>query len=355
MGESMSLQRDATAVRARRQWLRVAAFMALALTFAVILKGAYTRLVDAGLGCPDWPGCYGFIGVPNESHEIALAEERYPHAPVEVEKGWPEMIHRYMAASLGLCIIGIVALAWSLPRGAGSPRWHALSLLALVILQGLFGMWTVTLKLWPQVVTGHLLGGFATFTLLALLCLRLVGDPPPVAPALRATVHRLGRWPLFATCVLVIQIGLGGWLTSNYAALACTDFPTCQGQWWPAMDPVAGFDLTQDVGPNYLGGKMDNEARVAIHMAHRLGAVAVILTLLAMIIQLWRVPSMVGLRPWLALTGGLLVTQVALGLTNILALLPLAVAVAHNGVAALLLVCTVTLTYKTRTLKDSAS
>jgi cytochrome c oxidase assembly protein subunit 15 len=333
-------------------WLKRLAFIALVLTFAVILKGAYTRLVDAGLGCPDWPGCYGFLSVPTEAHEIALAAARYPDAPVEVHKGWPEMIHRYMATTLGLCILGIAALAWRQPAGSRSLRKHSLALLGLVMVQGLFGMWTVTLKLWPQVVTAHLLGGFATFILLALLCIRLSVKAAVVPAEVKNQASGMLWLPLAAVVILVGQISIGGWVTSNYAALACTDLPTCQGHWWPEMDFREGFNVSQTVGPNYLGGQLHNDARVAIHMVHRLGALAVLFVIAAMLVRLWRLPKMLGLQPWLLVTGGLLFIQLSLGIANVLALLPLGVAVAHNGVAALLLLSVVWIAFKIKTVKE---
>ena len=216
---------------------------AVGLATIVVVLGAYTRLVDAGLGCPDWPGCYGHLGVPSNASDIARAEAAYPDAPVEGGKAWVEMIHRYAATTLGALILLILALSlkgrqpWRLPAG----------LAVLVIAQGAFGAWTVTLKLWPQVVTAHLLGGFATLALLSLLALTL--RPP------RLSVDAAwGRTATLALAVVVLQVALGGWLTSNYAALACPDFPACHGDWIPEMDFATGFDITQTVGPNYLGG-----------------------------------------------------------------------------------------------------
>ena len=297
------------------------ALAGVALASVVVVLGAYTRLVDAGLGCPDWPGCYGQLGVPTGVAEIARAEAAFPDAPVEAEKAWVEMIHRYAATALGALILAIVALAlknrqpWRLPLG----------LAVLVIAQGAFGAWTVTLKLWPQVVTAHLLGGFAT---LALLCvLALVERPTPLFRVDRT----LGRLATVALGVLAVQVALGGWLTSNYAALACPDFPTCHGAWLPEMDLRTGFDVTQTVGPNYFGGLMSSDARVAIHFVHRLGAVAV---LLAVGILAWRL----GNRAAGWSLAAVLAVQLGLGIANVVFALPLAVAVLHNaGAAALML------------------
>ena len=303
---------------------------ALALAAVVVVLGAYTRLVDAGLGCPDWPGCYGHLGVPSTEPELAAAAAAFPASPVDSAKAWTEMVHRYAATSLGIAVLGLLALAvrhrfaWRLTAG----------LTALVIGQGIFGAWTVTLKLWPQVVTAHLLGGFAT--LAVLWWLRLTLHPP----AWRST-HAQRPLAFAALAVLVVQVALGGWLTANYAALACADFPTCHGQWLPSMDFAAGFNLLQAVGPNYLGGLLDGDARVAIHFAHRVGAVAVLLVvgLLA-----WRLAH----RPMAWTLAAITATQLALGVANVMLALPLAVAVLHNAGAALLLLALLSVLYASR-------
>ncbi|MBV2133382.1 COX15/CtaA family protein [Pseudomonas sp. MAP12] len=307
------------------------ALCATALALLVVMLGAYTRLTHAGLGCPDWPGCYGFIGVPQNEAQLAHAERHFPEAPVEAQKGWNEMVHRYFAGSLGLLIAVLAAQAIRRGGRDGQPLKLPLALLALVLVQAAFGMWTVTLKLWPQVVSAHLLGGFATLSLLFLLSLRLSGALPPLAgvlPQLRALAA-------LALVVVIGQIALGGWVSSNYAAVACVDLPTCHGEWWPATDFANGFHLTQHIGPNYLGGQLDSEARTAIHLSHRLGAVLVSLLLLVLAVQL--------LRHGRSRLAGLLLlallAQVSLGVANVLLHLPLAVALAHNlGGAALLLV-----------------
>ncbi len=315
------------------------ALFATALTLLVVLLGVYTRLTHAGLGCPDWPGCYGFIGVPMSEHKQAIAEARFPDAPVEVAKGWYEMIHRYFAGALGFVILGLAVHALRRRSNVEQPLKLPLALLALVTLQAAFGMWTVTLKLWPQVVTAHLLGGFATLSLVFLLTLRLSGRFPPLnaTPRLRA---------LAATALLVVvgQIALGGWVSSNYAAVACVDLPTCHGEWWPAMDFANGFHLTQQIGPNYLGGQLDSDARTAIHMSHRIGAVLVTLVLLALAWQLKR-----HAQPRLAaLLVAALVLQISLGISNVVLHLPLLVAVAHNLGGAALLLTVVLINYRLR-------
>ena len=315
------------------------AAVATVLALVVVLLGAYTRLTHAGLGCPDWPGCYGFIGVPQTDAQLAHAERHFPEAPVEAQKGWNEMVHRYFAGTLGLAILGLAVHALARRGRDGQPLRLPLVLLGVVITQAAFGMWTVTLKLWPQVVTAHLLGGFTTLALLFLLSLRLSGALP--ALGLPAGLRRLAA----AALALVIgQIALGGWVSSNYAAVACVDLPTCHGQWWPAMDFANGFHLTQHIGPNYLGGQLDSDARTAIHMTHRLGALVVTLTLLALA---WRLRGE-GLGRLAGLLLAVLALQVGLGISNVLFHLPLPVAVAHNGGGALLLLTLVLVNYRVR-------
>jgi cytochrome c oxidase assembly protein subunit 15 len=316
------------------------ALVATALAVLVVLLGAYTRLTHAGLGCPDWPGCYGFISVPQTETQLAHAELNYPQAPVEAQKGWNEMIHRYFAGSLGLLIAALALLAWRHRARAEQPLKLPLLLLAVVVAQAVFGMWTVTLKLWPQVVTGHLLGGFATLSLLLLLTLRLSGRWP-VLPNLAPGLRRLAALGLL---LVIGQIALGGWVSSNYAAVACIDFPTCHGQLWPSMDFANGFHLSQHIGPNYLGGQLDSDARTAIHMTHRLGALLVTLTLLLLAWRL-RTAGLGSLAGWLLLA---LALQVSLGISNVLLHLPLAVAVAHNAGGALLLLLLVLINYRLR-------
>ena len=316
--------------------LTILVAVAVALAAIVVVLGAYTRLVDAGLGCPDWPGCYGMILVPETPDEIAHAEAAFPETPVEAAKAWPEMIHRYAAASLGLVIVVLCLLAikdrlpWKLP----------VALAVLVVAQGAFGAWTVTLKLWPQVVTTHLLGGFATLALLWWWGLVLRRPAWRVEPSL-ATLA------MATLVVVVVQVALGGWLTANYAALACPDFPICHGLWVPDMDFVAGFDIFQGVGPNYLGGLMSSDARVAIHVAHRVGAVAVLLVAGWLAFRL-------GWRPMAYVLGGVLAVQLALGIANVLLALPLAVAVLHNAGAAVLLLVVMTVNFAIRRTRSPA-
>ncbi|WP_404439210.1 heme A synthase [Stutzerimonas chloritidismutans] len=315
------------------------ALVATLLAVVVVLLGAYTRLTHAGLGCPDWPGCYGFLSVPMSEDKQSLAAMRFPDAPLEVGKGWNEMVHRYFAGALGLVILGLAVQALRRRAEPGQPVKLPLLLLVVVIAQAAFGMWTVTLQLWPQVVTAHLLGGFTTLSLLFLLTLRLSGRRP-ASTSIPARVRTLALVSLLA---VIAQVALGGWVSSNYAAVACTDFPTCHGRWWPAMDFANAFNLTHhDIGPNYLGGMLYGEARTAIHVTHRIGAMLVTLVLLTLGWQLWRN----GLTGLAALLLAALALQLGLGISNVLLNLPLAVAVAHNGGGALLLLMTVLINYR---------
>lgn len=306
------------------------ALAASALALVVVVLGAWVRLSDAGLGCPDWPGCYGHLGVPDEAHEVAAANAAYPQRPVEADKAWKEMIHRYAASILGLLIAAIAVLAWRARRRGEGVGKLPYALFALVVFQGLLGMWTVTLLVKPIIVLAHLAGGLSTLALLWWLVLRHSGWGDGQV----ATRHLRGP-ALLALGVLLVQILLGGWTSTNYAALSCPDLPTCQGQWWPPMDFADGFTPWRGLGIDYEGGVLANESRVAIHVAHRLGAIAAALLVGLLALRAWRSGGVA--RPVAALIGGLLLLQLALGLGNVLLSLPLGVATAHNGGAALLL------------------
>jgi heme a synthase len=320
---------------------------AVLLAVCVVVLGAFTRLSDAGLGCPDWPTCYGhYMLWPETAEEIAAANAAHPEFPFEETIAWPEVVHRYFASTLGLVIIAINVIAWRHRHTRGQPFKLPLFLLALVIAQGAFGAWTVTLKLWPQVVTLHLLGGFATLSLLWLLLLRLNNRTwaYPNIPLLHwQSLKPLAMIGLILVC---LQIALGGWTSSNYAALACPELPTCQGRWLPPMDFAQGFNFFQEIGPNYLGGQMDGEARVAIHFTHRVGAIVVALYLLYLISQLHAYSGGRDMRRQAYVILALLLVQLGLGLSNIVWSLPLWVAVAHNAGGALLLLSLVTLNYR---------
>jgi len=277
---------------------------------------------------------------------IATAEERYPEAPYEFDKAWPEMVHRYFAASLGFVIVIIAGIALARRREPELPLRLPLILLGLVILQGAFGAWTVTLKLLPQVVTAHLLGGFTILTLLWLLTLRLGWRIGPAEGAARTAQRALVPLAAVGLVLLVCQIGLGGWTSSNYAALACPDFPTCQGEWWPEADFAHGFDVTQEIGPNYDGGQLYGEGRVAIHLTHRIGALIVTLVLGFLAWRLASTPAEWHLKPFGYAVAGVLALQVTLGIGNVVLSLPLAVATAHNAVGAALLMAVVSVNYR---------
>lgn len=336
-----------------RAGLRLALFGCI-LAFGVIGLGAFTRLVDAGLGCPDWPGCYGHALWPRAAEDVARANAAFPDTPVEHDKTWPEMIHRYFAASLGVLAIGLALLSWRHRRQSDQPVKLPFLLLGLIILQGVFGMWTVTLKLWPKVVTVHLLGGFATLTLFWLLTQRLANWRWQLPMASLGRLYSLRPWVVLALLVTIGQITLGGWVTANYAAVACPDLPTCQGQWLPPMDFKHGFNVFQELGPNYLGGQLHNEARVAIHYAHRVGALVTVVVVGTLCSLLWWRGALPVTRRMAVLLGAVLGLQVLLGLGNILLHFPVWVAVAHNVVGALLLLILVTLTHRVYTAMPQA-
>ncbi len=318
------------------------ALAAVVLAAVVVVLGAFTRLADAGLGCPDWPGCYGQLIWPNTPDEVARAEAAFPHAPVDHEKTWPEMVHRYCASLLGLMIVILAIIAVRHRMERGYPFRLPLFLLLLVVWQGLFGMWTVTLKLWPQVVTAHLLGGFTVLSLLWVLLLRLRNRHWRLSEDAFVGLARFRPWVIGGMALVLLQVLLGGWTSSNYAAIACPDFPTCQGSWLPPMDFSQGFNLGQHMGPNYLGGLMENDARVAIHYTHRIGAVLVTLYLTGLCTALL-VSNIRKVRLLTLMVLAALFIQLVLGISNVLFYIPLPVAVAHNAGGALLLLMLVTL------------
>lgn len=325
--------------------------IAVGLTLIVISLGAWTRLTDAGLGCPDWPGCYGYLLVPQSEADIQQAQIRYPHSPVDSFKAGVEMTHRYAAGLLGLVVLLLGVLATRLRNRPGYPGALIATLVVLIILQAAAGALTVTLKLWPQVVTAHLLGGFLTLGLLVLLAFRLSGRGEPLRPLVIRKRLKLAQVLAVTGLVLVLgQIMLGGWTSANYAALACPDFPICQGRWWPDADFAEGFDFGQQIGPNYLGGQLQTEARIAIHLAHRIGAVILSLYLTLMVILFWRWQLS---RRWCFAVMVILLIQLSLGVANILLSLPISVATAHNGFAAFLFV--VMLILSDRLLQSNAS
>lgn len=314
-------------------------YVATALTLVVVVVGAYVRLSDAGLGCPDWPGCYGHLDVPDTAAEIAAAHAAYPDKPLDAGRAWKEMAHRYIAGALGVLILVIAVAAWRMRARLGQAPWLATALVGVVGVQALLGKWTVTMLLKPAIVTGHLIGGMTTLALLCWLALRQGSGF-----ARRAGVGL--RWQAgLGLGLLAGQIVLGGWVSTNYAALACTDLPTCQGAWVPAMDFDNAFHLVRELGMTAAGAPLELPALTAIHWAHRLGAIVVAAWLGVLAVRLGKEPGY-GLLA-VALLVALLI-QVSLGLANIWFSLPLPVAVAHNGGAAVLLMLLVTINYRVR-------
>ena len=347
--------RSRGATQGRR--LQALTVLTLFLTFDLVMFGAFTRLTDSGLGCPDWPGCYGNASPLGARTEISAAQEAMPTGPVTHGKAWVEMIHRYLATGVGVLIIVLTVAAWRERRlrardaaharqsaEPSSPWWPTVTLV-WVCLQGAFGAWTVTMKLFPAIVTLHLIGGLV---LLALLCVQAVryaratsgAVPVPVAPGLRTLL-------VLAMVLVSVQVVLGGWVSTNYAVLACTTFPTCQGSWWPAMDFAQGFQIWRPLGVLKDGSHIDFAALTAIHYVHRLFAYAVLLVLLLLA---WRLRGgAAALRAaapaharqlsvqarWLL---GLSALQLATGLSNVILDWPLVAAVLHTGGAAALVV-----------------
>jgi cytochrome c oxidase assembly protein subunit 15 len=320
-------------------WYSRLLYVACGLALCVVVLGAYVRLTDAGLGCPDWPGCYGRLVLPADEAARAAAQEAFPDRPIEAGKAWREMIHRYLATTLGFAIVLIALLAWLNRRDPAQPVRLPLLVLGVVIFQGLLGMWTVTLLLKPLIVMAHLIGGLTTTALLFWLILEHRRRGQGVRP------RQPWRLAVLGLLVVSCQIALGGWTSSNYAALACPDLPTCAGQWWPEdADFAEGFVLWRGLGIDYEGGVLEAPARVAIHYTHRLGAMVAFLLLgTVALLALGREPA--ALRRAGGLLAAALVAQVLIGIGVVWFGLPLALATAHNGVAALLLLATVNLNH----------
>lgn len=304
--------------------------LAILLSMIVIGLGAYTRLTDAGLGCPDWPGCYGKFTAPLHDQHIAEIQQKYPDAVVELHKAHNEMMHRYIAGLLGLLVLGIFIVSLVIKR------WRKVCslLLALIVLQALLGMWTVTLNLIPLVVMAHLLGGFLLLSLLALLRIDIFNAQHslPVEPELR----RYLSLAYVASAFLLIQIALGGWTSANYAALVCTQLPICEAGWQArfSLESIFHLPLGHDT---YEYGVLSYDARMSIHVAHRLGAMITMIVFIVLLACCWRKSQTMGIRRMILMISLLLATQIYLGFANIYWQLPLANAVAHNLVAANLL------------------
>ena len=307
------------------------------LTLVVVVLGGWVRLSAAGLGCPDWPGCYGHLSAGSAAQNVDAVNQAFPDRPFEYHKAIKEMVHRYFASGLGLLILVLAGLAIANRRDPRQPVALPVALVALVIFQGLLGMWTVTLLLKPLIVVLHLIGGLTTLSLLAWLAMR------PREPAERSQPAHAGLRKLagVALAVLVLQIVLGGWTSSNYAALACPDFPTCQNSYWPEMDMEDAFVLWRGLGIDYEGGVLDHPARVAIHFVHRLGAIAAAIILGVLSVLAWRRGATPAVRTAGVVLGAVLIAQLILGPIMVMRALPLSLATAHNGVAALLLLATV--------------
>ena len=319
------------------------------LAIVVIVLGAYTRLSDAGLGCPDWPGCYGNLVVPSQPDKVNAAEQAFPERPLEAFKAWVEMVHRYFAGLLGLLILAIAVVSVR-KRFAGFESVHSpvklpLLILVLVIGQAALGMWTVTMNLMPVVVMGHLLGGFTILSLLFLLLLRLRNSTHASPTFYRQDIlaKGFGKLAAFAIVVLVTQIALGGWTSANYAALACTQLPVCEGEWVSRLDFADAFSVPE--ADNYEYGKHGYEGRMTIHITHRIGAIITFLYLGWLALTLYRKAASNAVKHISAVVLAVLTVQVLLGISNVVYKLPIVVAVLHNAVAAILLLSLVALNY----------
>lgn len=321
---------------------RKLAWVTLFLTFDLIMFGAFTRLTDSGLGCPDWPGCYGHANPVQAHSSISAAEAAMPHGPVTVVKAWIEMIHRYLAMGVGVLIVAMMVVAWL--RWLKSRRTDATYsplvptlLFGFVCLQGAFGAWTVTMKLQPIIVTMHLLLGMTLLGLLTWLAARQSAHAPvAAAPGLRGAA-------VVGLAILSLQIGLGGWVSTNYAALACTDFPLCHGALLPRMDFEHGFTLWRELGMTAGGDYLPFDALTAIHWTHRSFAFVVVAYLGWLGHKAMRIDGLQRAGRWLLF--GVLV-QFCIGIATVFLKWPLAIAVLHNGGAAALVVLTVMVNYK---------
>jgi heme a synthase len=314
--------------------------VAACLAFGIIVLGAFVRLSDAGLGCPDWPGCYGHLGVPEAAHDVAQAEQAFPGKPVEARKGWIEMVHRYFATGLGLFILIIAFLAYRNRQRLRQTIGLPLALVGTVIFQGMLGMWTVTLLLKPAIVTAHLIGGMTILALLTWLALRQYEQAGRPRIIVNSSLALHGR---IALALLACQIILGGWVSTNYAAMACIDFPTCNTSLVPKMDFANAFHVFRELGMTAQGGQLSHDALTAIHWSHRLGALIVTLVLVTLALHMLKI---VELKKPARMLLAVLVLQISLGITIVLTSLPLPLAVMHNAFAALLLVTLVMINFR---------
>ena len=315
------------------QRLRTLTWITLFLTFDLIVFGAFTRLTDSGLGCPDWPGCYGHASPIGATQQINAAQAAMPTGPVTFPKAWIEMIHRYLATGVGVLILTLAITSWIERRRIQISPWWPTFTLFWVCLQGAFGALTVTMKLFPAIVTLHLMGGMGLLALLKVQSVRYAQAQGELSPVPLQGTTRV--W-LFATSGLLwLQIALGGWVSTNYAVMACTDFPTCQSSFWPMMNFREGFTLWRELGAGRNGDNISFQALTAIHYVHRLSAYVVFAAMLVVAIKLYKIQALRSAALWLA---GLALLQVATGLGNVLLGWPLAAAVMHTGGAAALVI-----------------
>jgi cytochrome c oxidase assembly protein subunit 15 len=316
----------------RVKWFRRIARIAAILAAVVVVVGAWVRLTDAGLGCPDWPGCYGHVHPAQLLDKVGEINAAHPDRPFVYQKALNEMVHRYIASTLGLLIIALAALSIWNRRDPEQPRVLPLVTLGVVLLQGLLGMWTVTLLVLPLIVTLHLAGGMATLSLLWWQSLE------PERRELKASERPLRRLAIAGLVIVAVQIALGGWTSTNYAAAACVDFPKCQGSWWPEMDFNDAFVLWHGLGIDYEGGVLDHPARVAIHYVHRLNAYLTALVLLTVGIMGMRRGQTFATRAASAAVLGAIVVQFLIGINLIWQGWPLWLGTSHNAGAVLTLV-----------------
>ncbi|OVZ55512.1 heme A synthase [Pigmentiphaga sp. NML080357] len=331
--ETVQPSADRTA-RIRARYAKLVA-VTMFLTFDLIMFGAFVRLTDSGLGCPDWPGCYGKASPIGALHDIHAAAAAMPEGPVTLSKAWIEMVHRYAGTLLGILIIAIVVMAWRHRKALAQSPWLATVILPAVCLQGAFGAWTVTHLLMPAVVTAHLLGGISLLALLTWLSARQT-----VLPDIPGEAGRWWGYAAFGLALLYTQLALGGWVSTNYAALACMDFPTCHGQWVPEMDFHGGYSILRALGELPSGEIISQSALTAIHWTHRNFAFVVLVYLGWLALKLRRYDGLRGpSHALLAMLG----VQLLTGLTSIFLQWPIVIAVLHNGGAAVLTVLCVTL------------
>lgn len=317
---------------------RLSLFAAL-LALCVVVLGAYVRLSDAGLGCPDWPGCYGTLTVPQSEAAIKNAQAIFPHSTIETGKAWKEMAHRYLAGTLGMIVLAVCAFGWRSKQYLKVSPLLPSTLLLIIAFQAALGMWTVTMLLKPAIVSAHLIGGMTTLALLTWITHRhwsAISKPSAITPALKLAIRG-------ALIVLLAQVFLGGWTSTNYAALACTDFPTCHGVWVPEMDFKDAFHLVRELGQSANGGNLTLSALTTIQWVHRIGALVTFVYLGSLALMLIRIPALKNTALLLVL---ILIAQVSIGIANLILHLPLVLAVAHNLGAALLVIITVVINSK---------